>query len=106
MRETILTFGANDMTLANRKEFHEAGFKRMDTGISIVWSKDLNANSDDFDCVIIHSEVRGELDDQRPEDDWEPCNYYHFNGINIVDQGSADTPLAAIKAASQIQSLQ
>ncbi len=56
------------MTLANRKEFLEAGFRLEDTTIAKVWSRELTGKHEGA-ALIIYSEVRSELEDSRPLDE-------------------------------------
>ncbi len=87
------------MTLANRKEFLDAGFQREDTLVALVWSKELTGDHEGK-ALIIYSEVRSELEDTRPQDEWEPCAFYTIDeGLKMENQGSADTPLQTIVAA-------
>lgn len=86
------------MTLANRKEFQDAGFHLEDTTIALVWSKELTGDREG-EALIIYSEVRSELDDSRPQDEWEPCAFYTFDGLEMQTMGRADTPLRTIAAA-------
>lgn len=88
--------------LANRKEFNAAGYRPEDTGVATVWARPLTNDPENPDCVIIYSEVRSELEDARPQDQWEPCAYYRFDGTEITQQGHAQSPLEAIQAAAAI----
>ena len=86
------------MALAYLKEFRKAGYHRVDTGVAIVWWRDLPE-----DCeVVIYSQLRDGLEDCRPQEDHEPCSFYGFDGMSVVNMGHADNPLAAIDAAAKI----
>lgn len=90
------------MTLAHLKEFRDAGFERHDTGVALVWAKSLTDDPDEYNCIIVYSEVRSELGDTRPQDEWEPCAFYRFDGLEAFEQGRADTPLATLELAKAL----
>ena len=86
------------MALAYRKQFQKAGFQRFDTSVAIVWAKFL----DDDNTVVVASELRDGLSDHRPQEEDEPCIYYLFADCSVHKEGTADNPLMALTAASEI----
>jgi len=90
------------MTLAYRKEFQDAGFRREDTTIAIVWAAYVDDDPERTDQVVVYSECRDGLSDHRPQEEHEPCGFYHFDGTMVHGQGSGKNPLEALRGASEL----
>lgn len=85
------------MALAYRKEFQQAGFERFDAMVAVVWAKFL----DDDQHIIIASELRDGLSDERPQEDHEPCRWWHHSpdGSTVLASGEGSDPLDTLTKA-------